>query len=748
MFLSIILSLLFLSTVQFTGPNIAYRSTQQIEAVEVIDFDNNGITVRFNLTMLETESIFLEEYGNGIIFSIPGAGRAFDFGFPDVPVLRKMVRVPDFGEIDLEIISSESQLLGTCNIPPSQPIRDRSSEHISSLRIDQEFYNGSETYPDIPVEIESVNIIREIRVAWVKFQPVSFNPSTGEVEITTSVTFRISAGPGKGDNELLRSVGGITRSFLPIYEDIPGFQNSGNLIDGSYVFISTQEGLDLVEDLIDWKNRKGYQVETGLIPDIGTTPDDIDNWIENAYNTWPNPPEYILIVGDETVVPPPEYGGFAADNIYGVIGSGCVPSIHVGRLTGEDTDDLSYQAWKITEHEMNPYEPADSWFHKGISIGHNDFINNSWEYVEYMMAAGMTVSWFCNTGGLPVTIQALSDSLNSGCSMFGICGHGDITHIYPPGFSNSDVADLTNGRKLPWMVLVACQTGMFDGYYCFSEACMSEGTITDPKGAIGVMSPTTNSPIGPADSLAKWIFEGYFEDEIRHMGAVTDLSKAEVFAYFGGSATSNNHMHMIFGCPEMDIYYDTSPISLLECDHPDPVFPGAMDITVTSDAQPVEGALVAIRIIDPDESIWMDSDYSNASGIVSFIVPDFTAGSIANITATSHNKSPYLYEAVTGTGTETLLSPFSASLSISPTPFCGATSIFYCVPFTSQTSIRLYDISGRMVRKLCSENAEPGNYSLVWNGTDFNRSPLPSGIYFCRLQTATTNLVKSVVILR
>ncbi|MCK4671812.1 MAG: hypothetical protein KAT47_04650, partial [Candidatus Aegiribacteria sp.] len=347
----IYLTLFFLVALFNTAAaDVCYRNSLTDETATVISSTGNSVTVEFNLEALENEQIFNAVYGAGTVFRIPGAGLAADTGYPDLPAIRRMVEVSDYGEVEIEILDYETISLGNYRIPPFQPLQLRSLP-LLPIRINDEFYSSSDPWPENPVRLETVNILRDIRIAWVSFLPVSWNPSTGEVILTTRVSVRISTNCIPGSNELTRFETGITRSFLPFYDEVLGFSGQERIVDGSYVVISSEEGIDLMQDLIDWKMRKGLQIETAVVPEIGSTPGEIDAWIENAYNTWPNPPEYILLVGDEYVVPSPQYNGHSADNIYGVIGEGCVPSIHVGRLSGSDTDDLVYEAWKITEHE-------------------------------------------------------------------------------------------------------------------------------------------------------------------------------------------------------------------------------------------------------------------------------------------------------------------------------------------------------------------------------------------------------------
>ncbi len=721
-----------------------FNNAEFNQTVELLSTDSRSVTVRFNLSSIENTGSDLSA-----VLRVPGEGLMAVDGMPNIPSIRRMVQIADTGKLSYEILDSSSLAVHLSgSILPFQPLPVRGAPRVETV-IDQEFYSGGAPWPASPITIESVEMLRDIRIARVGFLPVSWNPSTGELEITKSVTVRFFVTDDVGVNELHRVSSGVTRSYEPVYRDVVGFNSRGRSVDGCYLVISTQSGIDSVSDLINWKNRKGYQVVTGVIPGIGSTASEIDTYIENAFNTWPVPPEYILLVGDADVVPSPEYNGHSADNIYGVIGAGCVPSIHVGRLSGENSSDLEYEAWKIVQHEMYPFEGDSSWFQRGISLGHTEFTENSWDYMEYMRGASMSPVWLCANGGITPTVASLTEAINDGASILGMCGHGDITTIYPPGFSVSDVAALSNGRKLPWFALVACQVGMFEGHYCFCEALMGEGSIGDSRGGIGAMGPTTNSPYGAADSLVKWIFKGYFQEEVRHMGAVTDWSKNEVYSYYGSNAVDNNHMHMLFGCPEMDIYYDTAPLAVITCDHPDPVVSGTHTFTVGTGGTPLEGALVAVKIYDSSSGGWMASDYSDASGNVTFTIPAFGAASDIYVTATAFNKSPYLYQTLTGIEQQEQQGQFTGpELRISSSPCSGPLSVYCVVPRGTSAAIDFFDISGRVVNTIPLNTETGGEMQAVWNGIDNNGNRVASGLYYCRLKAGTESLIQPVIMLR
>jgi hypothetical protein len=78
-----------------------------------------------------------------------------------------------------------------------------------------------------------------------------------------------------------------------------------------------------------------------------------------------------------------------------------------------------------------------------------------------------------------------------------------------------------------------------------------------------------------------------------------------------------------------------------------------------------------------------------------------------------------------------------------PNPFNPATTISFSLPSKSFVSLIVYDVLGREVATLVSEELSPGNYSQQWNASD-----LPSGIYFYRLQAGSFAETKKLVLLR
>jgi hypothetical protein len=78
-----------------------------------------------------------------------------------------------------------------------------------------------------------------------------------------------------------------------------------------------------------------------------------------------------------------------------------------------------------------------------------------------------------------------------------------------------------------------------------------------------------------------------------------------------------------------------------------------------------------------------------------------------------------------------------------PNPFNPSTNISFSLPAKSFVSIKVFDLLGREVRTIVSEEMLAGNYTRTWDAENMS-----SGIYFYRLQTSSFTETKKLVLLR
>jgi flagellar hook assembly protein FlgD len=90
-----------------------------------------------------------------------------------------------------------------------------------------------------------------------------------------------------------------------------------------------------------------------------------------------------------------------------------------------------------------------------------------------------------------------------------------------------------------------------------------------------------------------------------------------------------------------------------------------------------------------------------------------------------------------------------ARLEVYPNPFRNAVSIKFQIPNQKVVSIKIYGISGRVVKSF-----DFATYyfllatSVVWDGRDDFGRRLPSGVYFIRLESGEFKIIEKMVLLR
>ncbi|MDZ7292130.1 MAG: T9SS type A sorting domain-containing protein [candidate division KSB1 bacterium] len=83
-----------------------------------------------------------------------------------------------------------------------------------------------------------------------------------------------------------------------------------------------------------------------------------------------------------------------------------------------------------------------------------------------------------------------------------------------------------------------------------------------------------------------------------------------------------------------------------------------------------------------------------------------------------------------------------------PNPFNPETSIKYQLPLASHVKLSIYTSLGQEVRRLI-DGTQPAAYHVVaWDGRDNNGNPLPSGVYFYRLETENFTAIKKMVMMK
>ncbi len=83
-----------------------------------------------------------------------------------------------------------------------------------------------------------------------------------------------------------------------------------------------------------------------------------------------------------------------------------------------------------------------------------------------------------------------------------------------------------------------------------------------------------------------------------------------------------------------------------------------------------------------------------------------------------------------------------------PNPFGADTRIGFGLAHDADVSIRIYDVSGRLVRTLLDARRAADRYSVLWDGRDDAGRIVAGGIYFCRIAAGPFVQTKKMTLLR
>ncbi len=111
---------------------------------------------------------------------------------------------------------------------------------------------------------------------------------------------------------------------------------------------------------------------------------------------------------------------------------------------------------------------------------------------------------------------------------------------------------------------------------------------------------------------------------------------------------------------------------------------------------------------------------------------------------------PFVLSAISGEEEEDGGVPKAYSLGQNvPNPFNPSTTVYYDVPSGGgNVSLRVYDVSGRLVRTLVDGHETEGSKSVTWDGTGDRGQSAASGIYFYRMSAPGFTETKKMVLLR
>jgi len=631
------------------GESVLKTGNVESPKISIVSSTVSGMEMSLSITDIESK-IRNTKDGEFTSLSFPGARSTGKIGNPQLPCYRTFIEVP-FGAdpvIRIKDISEESAFVQKPVYPMQAPILKVSGAiEQAKFNYDKAFYETDKFSPEEVVTVREAGIAREHRLFVLQINPVIYNPKTGEVRVRTHVEFEVSFKHPDIGYSLQR----LRRFSNPQFEEfikgnILNYGALESMVDYpptpiGYLIIVYDGFESNITPFANWKKQKGYFVtvtKTSNIPG-GPTTTNIQSYIQDAYNNWAIPPQFVLLVGDEPQIPAftGTQTGSVTDLYYAAIsGSDYIPDLWLGRFSAETGTQVDVEVGKVLDYEHANWTNGTDWLKKAVFMASSDNHNISegthrFVIHTYLGPDGYTCDSLWTYYG--ATTQDTKDAINDGRSLAIYSGHGSETSWADgPPFSQSDVQSLSNLDMYPMVSSHACLTGDF-GY---STECFGETWVrVAGKGAISFWGASTYSYWTEDDTLERGMFYEFFVNNITWLAGMQDAGLYHV--YLAGSMEQYYYEeYNCFGDPSMMIW--TEVPQHLTVTHPAviPVGPYSIPVNVTVSGSPVDSALVAAIVKSSGSLVTAYTVGGNA------ILPVNTiGGDSVFITVTGYNLEPY-----------------------------------------------------------------------------------------------------------
>lgn len=302
------------------------------------------------------------------------------------------------------------------------------------------------------------------------------------------------------------------------------------------------------QQLKEFRTKQGIITEVYRLDEIpATTTSQLKTWFHNAYATWQIAPVAVCLFGDHNTnmaqgIPAettshPYSGSCITDNFYAdAVGNDNLPDMVFTRLVAQNETELPIFVSKQIEYETAPNTDAsfynapitalgwqtERWFQLCSEVfggymrnhGYNpqrinclyqgstpgsvwSSAQNTATVVNYFGPNGQNYipsnpqdmgGW---TGGTP---DQVVQAVNNGTFWVQHRDHGLDEGWGEPAVRNHHIDQLNNVGKLPFVMSINCQTGMFNytgsNGNCFTEKWLRRTFNGQNAGAVGVLSPT------------------------------------------------------------------------------------------------------------------------------------------------------------------------------------------------------------------------------------------------------------------
>ena len=596
----------------------------------------------YNLTQIEQD---------GDVFTKPelkDAGTIVNPGDPYLPTVSTYYAVEPGKQFSASVTIQETEIIQNVNILPLEGYH----ANLKGRAIAGNTYSQDALFPENIVTVSEPIIMRGLTMVQVSITPFQYNPVTNELTIIQSVDLELEE---SGTSEMPFIPQKRSRAFEKLYESMVVNYSSLNRDELEYqrpciLYVLpnnlTNDMEESIQELMDWKQRVGFEINEISSSTVVNDKNNLKDYIENAYETWDNPPVHVTIVGDAEgsydiptwTEPWSGYNGNDGDHPYSTLeGSDNFPEVFLGRLSFDSSSQLATIVSKTVNYESNPYM-GENWFQRACLVGDpsssgiSTIITN--EHIHEMLdMVGFEDVNTIYSSPYPSQMQA---GLSAGVSYLNYRGYIGVS-----GFSEANINSANNGFMLPVATILTCGTGNFGWGTSLAEIFLRAGTPTVPKGAVASIGTATSSTHTMFNNIVDMgFYYGTLVREIESAGASLMYGKMMLYENYPTNPSNYcdifSQWNSLMGESSLVMWSDYPTVITVEHSYAMTAGTNFIDIEVNQPNMPLEDAWVTIW----KDNVIFESAYTNAEGKVRLPVTSTNLGAVL-VTVTKRNYYPY-----------------------------------------------------------------------------------------------------------
>ena len=522
--------------------------------------------------------------GKSFTVSVPGMTPFLEAGSPDVPKFAVPLIINDAGVSKVRVIAASFVDFPGLEIAPSKGNLYRTRDPDSAEWKYGDVYTHDTFWPGDITGFRDPYVFRDFRGQTLLLCPFSYNPINRTLRVYTDITVEVYQDTRlSGKNEMSRygRPDMLNSNFAFIYGNhfinFPSV-NYIPLTEGDKMLvICPTSWIPLMQPFVDWKMKKGMSVEVVDVMTAGGNGAAIQQFIAQRYST--QGISFVLLVGDVAQCPTLTAQGGASDPSYGyVLGADSYPEIMVGRFSAESDDDVTTQVQRVIDYELFA-DATDSVYQRAVVVaseqGPGDDNEMDWEHAANMRSDLLSFSYSHVSELYDGTHAGTSDAsgdpssadlfnlFQSGIGSICYTGHGSTTSFSTTGLSVSDVQNMTNTERLPFIWSVACVNGEFDagGGPCFAESLLRARHNDQPAGAIAALMSSINQswnpPMDAQDEMVDILVQSYPSNRKFTFGGLSVNGCMHMNDNYGTAGAEMTDTWHCFGDPSLNVRTST-----------------------------------------------------------------------------------------------------------------------------------------------------------------------------------------------